>query len=75
MRCTIRYQNKDKNWILTDNSTGKNVMRIHSSKASAYKQAFKAKQTLQKRDLIPDHSAKIRNIIPQTLVLPFARNF
>jgi hypothetical protein len=74
MRYSIRYNCGDKSWIVADGPTKKHILGVHHSKASAYKQAITEHQSLRELDPIQNYLAKIRKIIPQTLVLPFSRN-
>lgn len=69
MRYSVRYQCNDKQWQVTDSANADQVMGVHGTKSDAYKHAFAAQERWRKYDPVARHMARIRKIMPRTLVV------
>ena len=69
MRYSVRYESKNKNWVVTDGAEDGQVIGTHMLKANAYRHAFAEQERW--RDLEPreSYATQIRKVIPQTLVV------
>ncbi len=69
VRYSVRYECSNKNWVVTDGSEGDQVVSTHRLKASAYRQAYAAQERWQRAKPVANYTARIRKVIPQTLVV------
>ena len=69
MRYSVRYQYADKNWVVTDSSNAEKLVGVHQSKTGAYRQAYAEQERWRKYDPVAEHLARIRKVMPQTLVV------
>ena len=69
MRYSVHYEGADKNWVVTDAANSHQVMGIHGTKSEAYKHAFAEQERWRKLDPSANHLARIRTMLPRTLVV------
>lgn len=69
MRYSVHYEGADKNWVVTDAANCHQVMGIHGTKSEAYKHAFAEQERWRKHDPAANHLARIRTMLPRTLVV------
>ncbi|NQV56968.1 MAG: hypothetical protein HQ503_13995 [Rhodospirillales bacterium] len=67
MRYSVKYEGRDKNWVVTDTVTAHQVIGIHSTKSEAYKQAFAEQELWRKHDPVAKHLARVRRMLPRSL--------
>jgi len=69
MRYSVRYECANKNWVVTDSANAGQVMGVHMSKTGAYRHAYAEQERWRKFDPVAKHLARIRKVMPQTLVV------
>lgn len=69
MRYSVRYECTNKNWVVTDSTTGDAIVGTYKSKASAYRQAYAEEERWQKIEPVTSYADKIREVLPQSLVV------
>ena len=69
MRYSVKFENQDRNWIVADTANAHQIMGVHPTKALAYKQAFAEQERWRKYDPVARHIAKLRQVLPQSLVV------
>jgi hypothetical protein len=69
MRYSVKYECVKKIWIVSDSTKPGEIIGEHFSKTSAYRQAHAEQEFWRQLDPISKHLEKVREIIPQTLVI------
>ena len=69
LRYSVRYQCNNKNWVVTDSAANEEIVGTHQTKASAYRHAYAEQERWQKIEPVTSYPEKIREILPQSLVV------
>ena len=69
MRYSVRYDCKNKIWLVSDGAEDGRVIGTHTLKASAYRHAFSEQERWRDLESTASYATQIRKAIPQTLVV------
>jgi hypothetical protein len=69
MRYSVRYDCRNKNWLVSDGAEDKRIIGTHTLKANAYRHAFTEQERWQDLEPKASYATRIREVIPQTLVV------
>ena len=69
MRYSVQFETGDRHWVVKDVANADQVMGVHITKAEAYRQAIAEQELWRKYDPVAKHLARVRRIMPNTLVV------
>jgi hypothetical protein len=69
MRYSVRYDCKNKNWLVADGAGDGRVIGTHILKANAYRHAFAEQERWRGLEPAKNYATQIRKSIPLTLVV------
>ena len=69
MRYSVRYDCKNKNWLVSDGAEDERIIGTHTLKANAYRHAFAEQERWRDLEPTANYATLIRKVIPQTLVV------
>ena len=69
MRYSVRYECANKNWVVTDSAESEKVIGTHRLKANAYRHAYAEQERWRQLQPVENYTARMREAIPQTLVV------